>query len=606
MSKLKLGVCVVLFASVCFPRQLPATDKSISPADLRARVEYLASEALLGRQTGGEGERLATNYVAEGFKAFGLKAAGVESYFQPFEFTAGISLGAGNQLSVEGSGCPLADLKVDTDFRPLAFSKNGAQGPSDVVFVGYGIMAPPTESLPAYNSYLGAELSGKWALAFRFLPEQIDANFRKHLLPYAELRRKAAHARSLGAAGIIFVRGPNSSFNHELVELSVLPGLGETSITTISITDRIAGCLLDSKVGMLKSLQDLLDTGAIMPPETLAKTRISAKVDLIQKKGKSRNVLGVLEAPNKDANYLVVGAHVDHLGPAEARFSPNSSYFPGADDDASGVAAVMEIAEWLSSPVVRGGFNPKKHVLFATWTGEEMGRLGSTYFVNSLGRPPYPTFSSYFNLDMVGRPVETFFVQGVGSSSVWPTLLTEAVQPGVGLKLELQTDPYLPTDSTSFYLNGVPILNAFTGLHDDYHTTRDTADKINYEGLRQVTQFMADVVQRVAEDPVVPDFIQFSSPGGSTQPRVYLGTIPDFSQTVKGVLLAGVRPQGPADRAGLRKGDVIVEIGGMRVENIYDYNDALVLLHVGEPTPVQIIRGSASLTLTVTPEASPS
>jgi Peptidase family M28/PDZ domain len=210
--------------------------------------------------------------------------------------------------------------------------------------------------------------------------------------------------------------------------------------------------------------------------------------------------------------------------------------------------------------------------------------------------------AAYLNLDMVGRLHGTLVLQGAGSSSLWKGL-SEKVAADLALPVSIQEDPYLPTDSTAFYLKGVPTLNAFTGAHDQYHTPLDTPDKINYDGLMTVTKFMEAVLLDVALSDEIPDFKLVPRPPSGTGFRVYLGTVPDMSSTdVKGVLLAGVRVNSPADRAGLKTGDIIVELAGSKIENIYDYSYALTALRVGEQVPIAVLRAGVRIVVPIVPE----
>jgi predicted metalloprotease with PDZ domain len=176
-----------------------------------------------------------------------------------------------------------------------------------------------------------------------------------------------------------------------------------------------------------------------------------------------------------------------------------------------------------------------------------------------------------------------------------------------GFNLALQDDPYLPTDVTSFYTKNVPVLNFFTGGHEDYHRPTDTADKLNYNDLVRVTKFTRDVVLDLAQNPDHPDLAKVETAsqtgGGRETLRTYLGTIPDYTTEVKGVKLSGVRGGSPAEKAGLRGGDVIVEFAGQKIANIYDYTYALDAAKIGKPTRMVVEREGKHVTITVTPEA---
>jgi peptidase M28-like protein/PDZ domain-containing protein len=239
-----------------------------------------------------------------------------------------------------------------------------------------------------------------------------------------------------------------------------------------------------------------------------------------------------------------------------------------------------------------------------------LGLLGSTHFTRTLGGTPDRTTSlaprivAYLNMDMVGRLDNTLTLQGVGSSSLWRDAINRA-NATIGLPITLQDDSYVPSDATAFYLQGVPILSAFTGAHEDYHTPRDTADKINYDGTERISRLMANLTRELATRPEVPDYRRIARPERPVtraNVRAYLGTIPDYAQgEVSGLKVAGIVAGGPAEQAGVRDGDVIVELAGKTIENIYDYTYALNAVKVGVPATLVVLRGQERLTLLVTP-----
>jgi hypothetical protein len=276
----------------------------------------------------------------------------------------------------------------------------------------------------------------------------------------------------------------------------------------------------------------------------------------------------------------------------------------------------LEIAQYLVELKAQGKLPLKHDLLFAAWSGEEMGLLGSSYFTRTFGgratdggRTTEPTLlrpalAAYVNMDMIGRLDKNVIVQGVGSSAVWLGLIERFNAP-IGLPVVTQHDSYLPTDATSFYLKEVPILNAFTGAHADYHTPRDTADKLNYNGAEKITRLFANITAALATRADAPDYRRMEKPTstvGRVGIRAYLGTIPDYAQTdVVGVKLSGVAKGGPAENAGIQSGDIVVELAGKKIENIYDYTYALEGLKIGSPVGVIVQRGEQRVTLTLTP-----
>jgi membrane-associated protease RseP (regulator of RpoE activity) len=219
---------------------------------------------------------------------------------------------------------------------------------------------------------------------------------------------------------------------------------------------------------------------------------------------------------------------------------------------------------------------------------------------------PLDQLAAYINYDMVGRVNDNkLTVQATGTSGTWPKLLEQA-NVAAGFDLTLQEDPYQPTDVSSFNGAGVPCLTFFTGAHQEYHKPSDTADKINYEDLSRVGEFGAAIVKRLMDAPDAPLFTkveQKMESGGRTGLRLFTGTIPDYATDVKGLLLGGVIGGGPAEQAGLQKGDVIVEIAGQSITNVYDYTYALELLKIGQPAKVVYMRAGEKRETTLTPAA---
>jgi Tol biopolymer transport system component len=594
---------------------LEETRPEIAAEDMRLHVSYLASDWMEGRLTGSEGERRAIEYVASVFRFLGLEPAGDNgTYFQEFEFTAGVSLGSSNRLTVAGSDARPSKLPVNQDWRPLAFSGSGTFDPAEVVFAGYGIVAPGSDKNEEYDSYVHLAVEDNWVLVFRYLPEGGSPELRQHLSRYSSLRYKAMAARDRGAHGLVVVSGPNSQVHQQLVPLSFDSSQAGTSLAVISVTDDLADQWVKAAGKTLKDLQDELDGGASVMGFEIPDLRMGSQIEVRKERRIGNNVLARLKAPGEAQKAVVVGAHVDHLGRGRgagslARTEENGMIHYGADDNASGVGGVLEIAQYLAEQKARGNLPMKHDLLLGAWSGEELGLLGSSHFVrNMVEEEELGTLAervvAYLNMDMIGRLRESLVLQGVGSSSVW-LRETERSNVPIGLPIVIQNDSYLPTDATSFYLNGVPLLSAFTGVHEDYHTPRDTADKINYEGSAKIAGLMGAITRSLLIDENTPDYVQMERPAESmprTGLRAYLGTIPDYSQSdVTGVKLSGVMKGAPAEQAGLEAGDTVIELAGQKIENIYDYTYAIDALKVSVEVRVVVVRGDEEITLRVTP-----
>ena len=318
------------------------------------------------------------------------------------------------------------------------------------------------------------------------------------------------------------------------------------------------------------------------------------------------NVVGYLP-PTLDTvherPYVVLGAHYDHLGRGEdgsslAKTEEAGDIHNGADDNASGVAAVLAAGAALAAQERARG------VVLAFWSGEELGLLGSADFVQN--EPvPVDQIAAYVNFDMVGRLRDNkLSVQALGSSGIWSDLVDD-VNQAFDFELQKVTDPYLPTDVMSFNLAEVPSLALFTGSHEDYHRPTDDADTVNFVDLDRIASYGAAIAAHLVAEPQPPEFVRVErtgQEGGQMQIRLYTGTIPDYAAEADGLLLSGVMGGGPAEKSGLQEGDVIVELAGQSIANIYDYTYALDLLKVGEPTPVVFVRDGTRIETTLVPE----
>ncbi|MFI4918893.1 MAG: M20/M25/M40 family metallo-hydrolase [Legionellales bacterium] len=324
-----------------------------------------------------------------------------------------------------------------------------------------------------------------------------------------------------------------------------------------------------------------------------------------------RNVLAKLKMSPNSARMIVIGAHVDHLGHGQlsgsrARNYENGMIHAGADDNASGVASILEVAAQLSSLKAQGKLHGNKDILFAIWSGEELGILGSSHFVKNYIKPatnklPRPTLDAVINLDMVGHLRKSLVLQGLGSSTDWLKVINN-IGTNHTIPLIMHNDPYLPTDSTSFYLHGIPTLNLFTGAHDNYHTPRDTPDTLNYAGIKKISEFLVELTLALESRLLPMSFQAVEKPKSNLERgfKIYLGTIPDYaSAEVIGVKLSGVAKNSPAERAGLQQNDVIVKLAAQDIHDIYDYTAALNALPVGKPVSLKVLRGNKQVALMI-------
>lgn len=314
---------------------------------------------------------------------------------------------------------------------------------------------------------------------------------------------------------------------------------------------------------------------------------------------RTANVVGILPGSSLTGEIVVIGAHVDHLGMGGtfAMDNPDSTGKPhdGADDNASGVAALMEVARML------GRRHPARTVVFIAFSGEELGDLGSEYYVKHPAPEPIDSVYAMVNMDMVGRlRNDRLLVLGAATAAEFPALL-DSLNRVAGFDLHASGDGWGPSDHASFYGAHRPVLHFFTDLHEDYHRTTDRWQKINAPGLARVTDLVAATVWSLADRRGSLTFVNAPPPqtsmGGSGY-GAYLGTIPDMSESPGGVRITGVRSASPAERAGLAGGDVITAIGAKSVANLYDMTDALRAHQPGDTVVIVVKRGAQTLRLT--------
>ena len=599
-----VGAAIALTAAL--HAQAPAATASRTKQD----VTLLASDELEGRLSGSSGERRASDFIAAELQRFGAKPLpGHTSFTIPFEFTAGTRDG-GSWLRLSGQAGP-DRFDQRKDVQALSFSDNADVVDTPVVFAGYGIIVPGSQGFP-YDSYATLDVKDKVVVVLRYYPEDAETKTKGILARYADLRYKAMAARQHGAKAILVVAGPHSPNAGETIPMSFDTALAGSGIVAASISGAVAESMFKTLGDPSKTLdaaqKSLDDANPHAAGFALPNVSVSIHTDVVREKKTGNNVVAYLPATRTNAGtqkpWVGVGAHYDHLGHGEngsslAEKSDIGKIHHGADDNASGTAAVLAVGEILAK-------QPRaRNVLLQFWSGEELGLIGSNAYVNAPA-VPLDQLAAYVNFDMVGRMQDNkLTVQATGSSPVWARVIEQA-NVAAGFDLQLQQDPNQPTDISSFNQAGVPSLNMFTGTHVDYHKPTDTADKINYEDLDRIVDFAVSIVKRIGDTADAPQFTkveQSADQGSRAGVRLFTGTIPDYSTEVKGLLLSGVIGGGPAEQSGLQKGDVIVEIAGQTIANIYDYTFALEVLKIGEPVKVVYQRSGERRETTLTPSA---
>ncbi len=296
------------------------------------------------------------------------------------------------------------------------------------------------------------------------------------------------------------------------------------------------------------------------------------------------------------SQYVIIGAHYDHLGTGRfGSLAPDSGQIHnGADDNASGTAAVLELARLLDADRRSRDARPRRTVIVAFWSGEEMGILGSAYYATNLAMPA-ESVQAYLNFDMVGRLREgRLMALGVRTATEWPALLDSA-NAAARLDLRASGDGWGPSDHAAFTPRRIPVMHFFTDLHEDYHRPTDDAEKIDADGIVRVADFAMGLLRRldgtgrltyVDVPPPAPPAV-----AASGRPRPSLGTIPDMSDEPGGVRLTGVRAGSTADSAGMRAGDILVGLGEMEIRNLQDFQNALMAHAAGDRVEIRFRRG---------------
>jgi aminopeptidase YwaD len=557
-------------------------------------VKILAAPEMEGRASGTPGAERAARHIAGEMQRLGLRPGGdAGGFLQSFSVPTGIRLGEGNALDLRAPA-PRA-LALGREFVPLAVSADGRQE-ADLVFAGYGITAPDL----GWDDYAGLDVRGRMVLVLEREPRRADpaSPFRRpEAYHYSERAHKIINARERGAAGVLVVAAaPDDA-------LPALSGVSQPWSVLAAALSRPAGDLVLAPAGVTVAAAAAAIESAGAPRSfAVPRARVTLSVSLVRERGRTDNVIGVLPGrdPRLREEAIVIGAHYDHLGRGgEGSLAPDAAgaIHHGADDNASGVAALLGLARAFAE----AGGAPRT-LVFAAFSGEEMGLLGSAQYVRKPAHPLDRT-ALMLNLDMVGRLRQrTLYVGGTDSGSG----LRELVSAQAGaLTLTLRGDPFGRSDHTSFYAAGRPVLFLFTGAHADYHRPSDTWDRIDAAGLAEVTAFAARLIEAVAGATTAPAYVRVAAPAGGGRGAYgpYFGVVPEFSESERpGVRVGGVRPGSPAEKAGVRAGDLIVAFAGLTVRTLEDFTFALRGRRAGDRVEVTVEREGAARRLDATLE----
>jgi hypothetical protein len=582
-----LKKAIFLFC-LLFAISFSASAQTVSRADqLNTSITYLASEELGGRKAGTDGDSLAAVYIRSKLAESGAELLANKG-FQYFAIIAGVKSGDDNRLTVGQT-----EFEHGKDFQPFSFSSNSSLT-APVVFAGFGLSG--TSGDLNWDDYAEVDVKDKWVLVLRGDPEPENAG--SAFIPMATDRAKALTARDRGAAGLLLVSPASIEKADHPIDIAFDKSVSDAGIPVVSITRKVASVILGMNTTAVDSIEKVMIDGK-KPSIVAVNSTVSITTDVIREKVTTRNVMAMLPGsdPILKKEFIVVGAHYDHLGMggpgSGSRVPDEHAVHGGADDNASGVAAVLSLAEYFSVKENR----PARSLLLVSFGAEEMGLLGSRYFV---GNSPVDlkSIKAMVNLDMVGRmkkDTPTLTVSGTGTFTIADSLL-DILSANRPFEVKRSPDGFGPSDHAAFYGENIPVLFITTGAHEDYHTPADLASRINYDGTIKVIDFTADLVSQLAN---LRTALVFRESGNRAEAgnygrglKVTLGIMPDVSgaETSGGMKVEGTRKDGPAQKAGMLKGDIITAINGLPVGNIYDYMSRMGKLKPGERVNVEVLR----------------
>lgn len=570
----------------------------ISTTELTEKLTYIASDELEGRMTGSEGIKKAADYISRIFEDQGLvPLAGHDGYSWPFDFVAEVKVLEDQNTLQAGD----EEFVLNTDFSPMPSTESGtAEG--QLVFAGYGMKIADNEY--EYDSYANLDVKDKVVMVLGGYPEGLDKKKEELFERNIASGYKQMIARQNGAKGILVVSRVSGGRNHEVV--------GTSGIVSMVVSEEAADRLLAAGNETVAGLREKLAGGDPKGLEHLFELettlRMTAKVERVI--AQDNNIVGMIPSDDPGAGYIFVGAHYDHLGlgatNSRSTGEEKHAVHNGADDNGSGTVTVIELAEYFAGVKKDNPDKISHNLIFCLWSGEELGLLGSNSFAAHLPVEPEKV-TAYINFDMVGRMKDNKLeVQGLGSAEEWQAIM-EKKNVVVGFNLAMGTDPYLPTDATSFYLKGIPVASFFTGVHSDYHTHKDDVELINFEDMHRVVRFASLVISELMKPEQTLTYKEVEvkrSRSNKGAMSVSLGTIPAYAGSDEpGVQIQGVRPGGPADKAGLQADDFIIGLNGKDVNNIYDFMNLLGELKPDVETDIRVRRNGEDVSLKIVPEA---
>jgi len=545
LVKYLLPLCLIVACSS--PKKTTVTKSSLNIVDsLKAHITYLADDKLEGRRTGTNGEKLAVEYITTKFIEIGLEPKGTEYYSQSFIVHDGKKIDSVTAFSINGNV-----LALGKDFFPFPYS--------------------PTIKLEALPAIAVQEAEMPWFFDLKETLEENKNNPHFDLFDY--IYKNATKAKDRGAAAVILY---NTSAIEDKLVFNEKDKADPLSIPVLYVSKEIAKKYFSDATATLD---------------------IKLRISINEKNRLGHNVVGYIN--NNAPTTVILGAHFDHLGYGEDGNSMirtgEMNIHNGADDNASGTAALIELARKLKASVAKNN-----NYLFIAFSGEELGLFGSKYYVEN------PTIdlknANYMiNMDMVGRlndSTDAITVGGYGTSPSWGEYYTSYQLQGRKLELQIKVDSSGsgPSDHTSFYRKDIPVLFYFTGLHSDYHKPSDDADKINYKGELKIIDHIYNLVEAFDKNEKLA-FTKTRETQTSTSARfsVSMGIMPDYTYSGAGVRADGISEDKPAIKAGLKAGDIIIKMGEHTISSLENYMQALGRFKKGDKVKVKYKRGSKEI-----------
>jgi Zn-dependent M28 family amino/carboxypeptidase len=533
----RLLILAFVFAACATPKNYKSSDDIKADArlvtNLKTHIYFLADDKLEGRQAGSAGESLAMEYIANQYKEIGLEPKGTDGFIQQFEINEGKQVTPNSYFKIDGK-----QLELNKEYFPLAFSA--------------------TTNVTGKQAVSLREMNEPWFVDVKGWIDENKTN--PHFDINEAIIKEAARAASKKATALVLY---NSGKDVDNIQFNKNDKTAATSIPVLYVTAD----------GLKKYLKD-----------KSAELDIDISVGMTEKKRNAKNVVAYLN--NGAANTVILGAHYDHLGYGDDRNALDTGHVihNGADDNASGTAALIELARILKKNAPKNN-----NYLFLSFSGEELGLFGSKYWLEHPSLNIQPNYM--INMDMVGRydTAHKLTIGGYGTSPVWSEIVTTA-NPGLIIKYDSSGSG--PSDHASFYRKDIPVLFFFTGSHSDYHKATDDADKINYEGEKEVVKYVYNVI-KAADDKGKLAFLKTKEPdmGRSTKFTVSLGVLPDYGYTGTGVRIDGVSPGKLASKIGLQAGDILLQLGEFKFVDVMSYMQVLSKYKRGDKTKLTIKRG---------------